>query len=201
MKRSHARSALTAIGIAVALAGLPGRALAQSSASFQLEQPRLNAGGHPADGVVMSSASHTISLDSIGESVGAVSMASASFTVDSGVISAYRPPTEVAGSCGSGSGPCLTVKRSGPSAVQLSWPFEPSFGTYSVYRDAMSNLSGLGFGACFQSGLTAETATDTDTVAINEASFYLVTVVNPLGETGTKGFRSNGAERLGAVCP
>ena len=202
MKPGIVKVSVAAFGLAAMLAGVPGVARAQSSANFQLEQPRLNAGGHPANGVVMSSASHTISLDSIGDALATVAMTSASFQLTPGVISAYRPPTEVAPSCGTGGGTCLTVARGGgPSTVQLSWPFEPSLGAYNLYRDSIAGLAGLDFGACYQPGLTTETATDADSSSPGEAFFYLVTAVNPLGERGTKGFRSNGAERLGAVCP
>ena len=64
-----------------------------------------------------------------------------------------------------------------------------------------SNLSGLGFGNCEQQDLTDETAMDGDTPAVNDAYFYLVTAKNRLDEEGTKGFRSNGDERTGTICP
>lgn len=200
MKRRKVGFSRTAIVLAVVLASLPCVALAQSSPSFQIEQATLNAGGHPADGVVMSSASHTISLDSIGEGAVAVSMASASFTIDAGLVALYQPPVEVAASCGTADGSCLTVSRSGTAAL-LSWPFEPSGGGYNLYRDLIGGLSGLGFGACYQQGLTTEMAVDADPVPASEGFFYLVAATNRLGEQGTKGFRSDGAERLGTVCP
>lgn len=175
-------------------------ALAQSSTSFQLEQPTLNQGGHPLDGVVMGSTTHMISLDSIGEGVTAASMASASFRMDAGLVMAYGPPGEIAASCGTG-GPCLTLERGVPAgSAQLNWPAEPNVGTYDLYRDMIGNLPGLGFGTCNQPGLTSETTSDT-TMPGSSGFFYLVTAANRLGEQGTKGFRSNLAERLGNTCP
>ena len=194
--------ALPATVFAMVLASLSSGAFAQSSPSFQIDQATLNAGGHPADGVVMSSASHTISLDSIGEGAVAVSMASASFELDAGLVALYQPPVEVAASCGTAGGECLTLSRSGPAgAALLNWPFEASGGSYNLYRDLIGGLSGLGFGTCYQQGLTTEMAVDTDPVPADQGFFYLVAAANRLGEQGTKGFRSNGAERLGAVCP
>jgi hypothetical protein len=191
-----------AVGLAVAFFGGSGAAFAQSSPSFQIEQATLNAGGHPADGVVMSSASHTISLDSIGEGAVAVAMTSASFQMDAGLVALYQPPVEVAPSCGFASGPCLNLARSGPAgAAMLSWPFEPSGGTYNVYRGQVGSLPGLGFGTCYQQGLASELALDTDPIPAGQGFFYLVTAANRLGEQGTKGFRSNGAQRTGTVCP
>jgi hypothetical protein len=175
-------------------------AMAQSSANFQLEQPTLNQGGHPLDGSVMSSTNHRISLDSLGEGVTAVSMVSASFRMDAGLVTAYGPPGEVAAACGAGF-PCLTLERGAPAGTaQLNWPGEPNVGTYDLYRDVIGNLPRLGFGTCDQLGLTSETATDT-TVPGSDGFFYLVTAVNRLGEQGTKGVQSNGAERLGNTCP
>jgi hypothetical protein len=202
MKRRSVGFSKAAVVLAVVLASLPRGVLAQSSPSFQIEQATLNAGGHPADGVVMSSASHTISLDSIGEGAVAVSMASVSFEMDAGFAALYQPPVEVAGSCGAASGPCLTLSRSGPlGAALLNWPFEPSGGGYNLYRDLIGGLSGLGFGACYQQGLITEMAVDADPVPASQGFFYLVAATNRLGEQGTKGFRSNGAQRNGTVCP
>jgi hypothetical protein len=191
-----------AIGLAAALALAPGNALAQSSANFQVEQATFNAGGHPADGVVMASASHTISLDSIGEGAVAGGMTSASFRMDAGLVGLYQPPLEVAPSCGTGAGTCLAVSHAAsPSIAQLTWPFEPSGGSYNLYRETVPSLAGLAFGACYQQGLTTELAVDADPISVESGFFYLVTAVNRLGEQGTKGFLSNGAERAGAVCP
>jgi hypothetical protein len=129
-------------------------------------------------------------------------MTSASFRMDTGLLALYQPPVEVAASCGPAGGTCLTVARSGlAGAALLSWPFEPSGGSYNLFRDLIGGLSGLGFGTCYQQGLTTEMAVDADPVPAGQGFFYLVAAANRLGEQGTKGFRSNGAERLGAVCP
>lgn len=175
-------------------------AMAQSSGSFQIEQPTINQGGHPFDGVVLKSTKYKISPDAIGEGVAVAEMTSASFRMDAGFVSAYGPPGEVAASCGAG-GSCLTLARGAPAGTaQLTWPVEPSVLTYDLYRDVIGNLPGLGFGTCSQLGLTSETATDT-TVPGSDGFFYLVTAVNRLGEQGTKGFRSSAYERLGNTCP
>jgi len=49
--------------------------------------------------------------------------------------------------------------------------------------------------------LPANSTTDGGPVSVGDGFFYLVTVVNRLGEEGGKGFRSDGTERLGTVCP
>ena len=176
--------------------------LAQSSVNFQIGQATLNCGGHPSDGVVLSATTRTISLDSIGEGVVARSLSSASFRMDAGLVAAFRPPGEIAPSCGASGQACLRVQRSGPTDVaELHWPPDPSVGTYNVYRGLTDDLAGLGFGSCNQTGLVNETALDAEQVAADHAFFYLVTARNRLDEEGTKGFKSNGAERLGTVCP
>ena len=72
-------------------------ALAQQSASFKLEEHTFNAGGNPDQGVIPTSASFRFTLDSIGESVVATGLTSASFQFDSGFPTAYPPPGEVEG--------------------------------------------------------------------------------------------------------
>ena len=68
-------------------------------------------------------------------------------------------------------------------------------GHYNLYRDLVSNLSGLDYGECDQYELPDESATDTDPVSVGDGFFYLVTVENRLGEEGTKGRHSDGSER------
>ena len=76
---------------------------------------------------------------------------------------------------------------------------DTSTGVYNLYRDPLSSLSGLGFGACQQLDLPTETATDVDVPSAGVGFFYLVTAENRLAEEGTKGFRSNGIERGNAA--
>ena len=68
-------------------------------------------------------------------------------------------------------------------------------------RDLISNIPGLGFGACAQQDLTSPTTDDTDAVPSGDAYFYLVTAENRLAENGTKGFQSDTTEREGTLCP
>ena len=86
-------------------------------------------------------------------------------------------------------------------ATTMVWDHEPSLGTYNLYRDLIGALPG-GFGACFQSGIATESATDAALPAVGDGWFYIVTARNNLGQEGTKGFQSNGAERSNpAPCP
>lgn len=163
-------------------------ALAQESASHKLEEHTFNAGGHPASGVNPSSASHHLSLGSIGEPFGFQVLFGASGSIEGGFLLAYPPPGEVSD--------VLFVNN-----TTLVWDPEVSAGTYSVYRGLISGLPGLGFGACTQQNLLAPTTIDATLPAVGTGFFYLVTVENRLGEEGTKGFTSSGAERLGSTCP
>jgi len=174
--------------LAIAISAMSTVAMAQTSASYKLTEFTLNGGGRPANGSIASSASYRIKLDAIGDTVAATGLSSASHHLDDGFVSAYPPPGEVRNERWTGK----TV---------LSWDPEGSVGTYEVYRDLMSSLPGS-FGACFQSPLLAETATDAASPAAGTAWFYLVTARNRLGEEGTKGFRSSGVERPNASpCP
>ncbi len=164
-------------------------AAAQQSSNFKLEEQAFNSGGNPTGGVVLSSTSFKITLDSIGESVAERGLGSASFGLDAGFAARYRPPGEV-----------LELRLT--DSVTLIWHAESSVGRYNLYRDLMSNISSLGYGGCEQYDLTTETTTDTDEVPVNDGYFYLVTAENRLGEEGTKGFDSDDVERLNLLpCP
>ena len=176
-----------------------GAALAQSSPSFQIDSQTLNAGGHPAGGIALSSASFRISLDAIGDAATALDQSSVSFSGDGGFPASSPPPGEVAPSCNATT-PQSCVRFT--SKTVLAWPAEPSIGTYGLYRAAISTLSALGFGSCSQSGLASETAVEPDVPTAGAGFFYLVTARNRFGEEGTKGFRSQGIERGNpAPCP
>ncbi len=185
---------------AMVLAGLLllalGTASAQTSASFQLEEYTLNAGGTPSQGTEVVSASFRLTVASIGDSVSATGLGSASFQLDSGFGVAYPPPGEVAAMCG-GAGACLAFT----DLQTLIWPTERSAGHYNLYRDDTSG----GYGTCEQQDLGATTATDLSAPSTGNAFYYLVTVENRLAEEGTKGFQSGAIERLGATdllaCP
>ncbi len=171
------------------LAGLAAApAIAQSSASYTLEEQTCNAGGHPLNGSVLVSSSYRIRLDAIGDALVATGLASASYRAGSSFLAAYPPPGEV-------------VALWFPNKTGLSWSAESSVGTYSVYRDLVSALPGGDYGACLQQDLTATSTTDAETPGAGEGWFYLVTAENRLGEEGTKGRDTFGNERRGEVCP
>jgi hypothetical protein len=66
----------------------------------------------------------------------------------------------------------------------------------------VSSLPALGYGACLQSGLAGESATDAAPPSAGQGYFYLVTARNTLGEIGTKGYAKSGVERANlAPCP
>ena len=163
-------------------------AIAQSSASYDLEEYVLNAGGSPSAAADPSSASFHITLSSIGETLAAAPAGSASFALDSSFTSAYPPPGEATG---------LRFENS----HTLRWDPERSVGSYTLYRGGIGDLSGLGYGSCLQPDLPAATTTDADAVPSGDGFFYLVTASNRLDEAGTKGFQGDGTERAGAVCP
>lgn len=164
-------------------------ALAQTSASYTLNEHALNAGGHPEEGITMISASFRVSLDAIGDAVRGRVLSSASYHVDGGFVGAYPPPGEVRHLR-------LTDHET------LVWDAERSVGVYHLYRDLLSSLSGLGYGSCAQSDLPTTTAIDSDVPAVDDGYFYLVTAENRLDEEGTKGWDSSDAERPNpAPCP
>ena len=163
-------------------------ALAQQSANFKLTEHVFNGGGHPSDGLVLASTSYRVTLDALGESVVQGGMTSTTFRMDASFASAYPAPGEVGG-------------LAFTDGQTLDWSAERSAGVYDLYRDETPG----GYGTCEQSDLPGPAATDASTPAVGDCFFYLVTVKNRLGEEGTKGFRSNAGERLGAtdppVCP
>ena len=161
---------------------------AQESAGYKLNEHTLNAGGHPLDGTVLSSAGFRISLDAIGAAVSAHDLTSGSFRMDGCFVTTYAPPGEVTG---------LVFA----DEQTLQWDPERSVGVYNLYRDLMSNLSGLGYGDCEQQDLSGETASDADAIPVGDGYFYLVTAENRLAEEGTRGFRSDGTQRTGPACP
>ena len=166
-----------------------GLAQAQESASFKLNEHSFNAGGHPDQGTVMASASFAVSLDAIGDAVSLTGLTSASFQLDTGSVAPYPPPGEVTG--------LIFVDDE-----TLQWDPEPSVGSYSLYRELISSVAGLGYGSCEQQEIPDETTTDNDLPPGSDGFFYLVTAANLLGEEGTKGYDSSATERpTPAPCP
>jgi hypothetical protein len=163
-------------------------ALAQQSTNYRLDEHVLNSGGNPDNGVELTSTRFTVSMVSIGDGVVARGLSSSSFRMDAGFTNTYLLAGEVNG--------LLFLDKH-----QLQWDSEPSIGVYNLYRDLISNLSGLGYGTCVQQYLTSTGASDSDPVPDDDGYFYIVTAENRLGEEGSKGFQNGGIERQGSVCP
>jgi hypothetical protein len=165
-------------------------ALAQSSASYELEEHMLNAGGNPSHGVVLAAPSFRLSLDAVGDPIASLGGAgsSASYRLEGGFATAFRPPGEVLG---------LRF----PTHTTFTWSPERAAASYAVYRSTLDQRA-LSTGDCFAPQVIGEAAADTDQPPVGVGYFYLVTGRNRLGEEGTKGFRSDGAERANPnPCP
>jgi hypothetical protein len=186
MRKAGRRLAILTIVLAATIATVH----AQTSASFRLDEHALNSGGTPISGTgsSLSSANFRMRLSSLGEGLIGPALSSGSFRVDSGFSQRLLPAGE-------------TTDLIFTGKDTLEWNAHLSAGTYNLYRGLHSDLVGLGFGQCDQQGLAGTSATDADPVPLADAHFYLVTVQNRLGEEGTKGFRSEGTERLGNTCP
>ena len=95
--------------------------LAQQSSSYKLSEQTFNAGGHPANGVVLASTSFTVRLDAIG-----------------GSFAGIGGPGRTAQTAASLRRTRRRVKCSRSSfldATTLKWRPERSAGVYSLYRD------------------------------------------------------------------
>jgi hypothetical protein len=160
----------------------PGLVLAQASASYKLEEHVFNAGGRPAQGIVASSPSYRITLDAIGGSIAGDALAGASYRVAGGFVSAYLPPGELGG---------LGILG---DQQTLTWSREPASIAYNRYAGGLSTLP-AGYGTCAVSLAQGASLVDPSTPASRSGMFYLVTGENRLGEEGTKGHASTGAER------
>ena len=161
---------------------------AQQSGSYRLESTVINEGGRPLQGAVLTGSAFRISLDAIGDAVAASGFGSASYRVDGGLVAAYPPPGEV-------------QNQKWTNASNMTWDPEKSAGLYEVYKGLISGLPG-GFGACFQSALASPATAEGATPPVGDGWFYLVTAKNGLGEEGTKGYQTGGAERGNSLpCP
>ena len=182
-----AKGPVGAFLLAVAFAG-SCVANAQQSASYSATEFVLNAGGHPAEGATLSSASYRVSLDALGEGLIATSLSSGSYQMGVGFVTAYPPPREV-------------NNLRFASHTGFNWLPDSAVGTYTVYRELIATLPG-NFGVCFPPALTSTAANDISDPPVGAGWFYLVTARNRLGEEGTKGFRSSGAQRPNpSPCP
>jgi len=174
---------LAAMGIAVL-----SPAVAQSSASYRLTEQALNAGGHPANGVIATSPGYRITLDAIGDGVVAPLLSGTGYALSNGFVSTYPPPGEVS-------------ELRLVDATTLDWLPETSAEVYELYRNGLGTLPGT-YGACLQPGVGGTTTTDPAAPPSKQGYFYLVTARNLLGEEGTKGTNSAGAPRPNpAPCP
>lgn len=162
--------------IPVAFLALAADAGAQSSASHRIEQGTFNNGGHPP--TVLTSASHQMTLGSIGDGFVTGSPSSPSHQVGSGLPAVYAPPGEV-----------VDLRLGG--AGQLTWNPDPSVGSYNLYRGDIADLPTT-YGVKVQSALPAPTTSDSAPTPASGCLFYLVTASNRLAEEGPKGFDSDG---------
>ncbi len=159
--------------------GVASGASAQSSASHRIEQGTVNNGGHPP--VVLSSASHQLTLGSIGDAITAGSPSGPSHRINGGLPSVYAPPGEVTN---------LRLVAGG----SVSWNPESSAGSYNLYRGDLLDLPTT-YGTKVQAALPGPTTSDSTTPSPGGCFFYLVTATNRLAEEGPKGFDSDGNPR------
>lgn len=154
------------------------------SASFNLSDAAFDGGVRPA-----ASVSFKITNPALGSGLESTVFASASFHIDSGFAASYLPPAEIAG-----------IRWS--DRTTLEWNADRSIGSYALYRNRLSTLAAANGGDCLVSDLTSETSTDSELPGAGNGYFYLVTARNRLGEESTRGYGSDGGERLGgAACP
>ncbi len=173
--------------MAITLATLP-LAAAQQSESFQLEGGVVNAGGRPSAGATAVSARFHVTLDAIGEAAAAPAVDGGGVLSDTGFTSGYRPPGEA-------------TQLRFTTKTDLAWSGDRSATNYRLYRELLSGLPSLSYGACLQTDLPSPAAFDPDLPVPGTGFFYLATIANRLDEEGTKGSASDGTIRAGTACP
>ena len=162
---------------------------AQSSTSFQIEESAFNAGGHPNGGTMMTSATYRITLDSLGEAIDGATVASASYSMQGGMVTAYAAPGEVD-----------NLLFTGKDA--LDWGAHTSADVYHLYRQQSGLLPSAYAGACEEPDIPQSATSASGAPPSGAVWFYIVTAENRLGEEGTRGFESTGSERPEAgACP
>lgn len=177
------------IGVGVLL--LSSLVLAQTSTSFKLAEHVFNAGGHPEQGTVLTSASFQVTLDAIGHGVTPAVLTGVSYIIDGGFVGSFPLPGEV-------------ENLHFTDATTLVWDVDGSIGDYALYQGSITTPFDADYGSCQQPPppITTETVTVTATPSEGEALFFLVTARNRLSEEGTKGFDSSMAERSNLTpCP
>lgn len=188
MKKGADRLARGALVAGVALAATGGLH-AQSSASYRLEEHVLDAGGRPAQAVVATSPGFRLSLESIGESFARRAHSGGAYRLDDGFLPAYAPPGEVVGL------QFLADQQT------LTWSHDPAASAYNVYSGPLTGLPGP-YGLCAAAQVTGTSWVDPSPPPPAGGIFYLVTAKNRLREEGTKGFSSDGVERVNpSPCP
>ena len=157
-------------------------AVAQTSASYRLEEFIFNAGGHPKQGVVLTSAQLQLTLVSVGQSVAEAALAGKSFSADTGFIITFPPATEVG------------LMRF-TTTDTLSWDAVPSMDIYNVYQGTLTSPFDPGYGSCLSAGLRSPSTLVGQSPPIGGTFFYVATALNRLGEEGIKGQASSGGVR------
>lgn len=166
-----------------------GGILAQSSASYRLEEHVFNAGGRPAETVVASSPGFRLSLESIGEPLARRGQTGGAYRLDGGFLPAYPPPGEVM---------LLDILDDHQT---LTWSAEPASTAYNIYKGSLVGLPDT-YGTCAVTRIAGTSWVDQSAPPPESGAFYLVTGENRIWEEGTKGFASNGAQRPNpAPCP
>ena len=161
---------------------------AQESASYKLDDHTLNAGGKPADGVVLSSTTYKITFDAIGDAAVGADLSGTGYRMDGSFLPCFPPPGEVVG---------LRFT----DAQTLTWQPEKSVGVYNLYRGLVNGLDGTLYGSCEKSNIDTNTTTDGDPVPEGDGHYYLVTAKNRLGEEGTLGQSSEEERFPASACP
>ena len=175
----------------LALAGvaLAGLATAQQSSSFQMTEYTFNAGGHPAQGTILTSGSFQLTLDALGDAISGTATNSSSFSIGNGFPASFGPPLEA-------------QNLRFTDAVTLAWDPDGSVGEYELYRGQVVAPFDPNYGSCLSAGITDLTATDFSAPGPGLAFFYLVTARNRLDEEGSKGLDPDNLERDNSFpCP
>jgi len=147
--------------------------------SFKIDSPVFNAGGHPDDGIILTSSGYRMTLDALGDAAGAVALGSASWRMEAGLTPGYRPPGEV-------------MNLRFDDATTLRWDAEPTAGLYNLYDGD----------TCLPPALTQTMTTITADPGPGGCFIIQVTAENTLGEEGTRGYKSDHSERLNPTpCP
>ena len=162
---------------------------AQVSPSFHQEEHALNSGGHPGQGVHLTSPAFRMTLGAVGDAVPSPAGTSAPFVLTSGLTALFPPPGEV-----------QNLRFS--SDATILWDAGRTAGVYNLYQGPIGPSFDPAYGSCRSGGLPTTVASVPEVPPIGAGFFFLVTEENRLEEEGTKGFDSNGAPRPNpAPCP